>query len=365
MAVSVSPAELVTRVQKDVERNLLRARNGVKYMAGVDRPQVGQTPKETVWRRDKAELWRYRSDRRTMKPPVLMVHSLVSRSYVLDLSPENSFVKRFLDEGFDVFLVDWGVPDERESANTLETYTHEYIPQCVDAVLDVTGSDEISLLGYCFGGVLSLLYLSGHPDAPVRNLITMATPVDSTKMGMMASIFRGDRLDPETLIDESGNVSAEVIHSGFRILKPTSDLSSYATLWQNLWNDEFMDGYQAMGQWMKDHIPFPGAAFRQYSRDFVRGNGIVEGTAEIAGDKVDLSRITCPLLSVVAEQDHIVPVDAAAPVVQLAGSTDAAELRIKAGHVGFVAGRQASKVNIPAILDWLRQHSEEPASTAA
>src|SRR5919199_6977962 len=173
-----TPGDLLARVRRDVERNALRARNGVKLVAGLDRPQLGLTPKDVVWARDRCQLWRYRSDAVTRSPPLLMVFSLISRSYVLDLRPANSFVEHLLAAGFDVFLVDWGVADERDADNTLEDYVDDYLPAAVERVLDVADAEELNLLGYCFGGVLSLLYAAHHLDAPLRSLTTMATPVD-------------------------------------------------------------------------------------------------------------------------------------------------------------------------------------------
>ena len=85
MSPSLAPADLLNRVERDVQRALQRSRNGLRYAAGTKRPKVGRTPKDVVWRRHKAELWRYRSDERRYRPPLVIVHSLVSRSYVLDL----------------------------------------------------------------------------------------------------------------------------------------------------------------------------------------------------------------------------------------------------------------------------------------
>src|SRR5919206_4093836 len=106
MASALNPADLVARVNRDVERSLLRARNGVRYVRGTHRPKVGATPKEVVWRRGKAELWRYRNGTVRYGPPVVIVHSLVSRSYILDLRPGNSLVERWLSAGLDVFMLD-------------------------------------------------------------------------------------------------------------------------------------------------------------------------------------------------------------------------------------------------------------------
>lgn len=359
MPTLLDPAELVARVRRDVDRSLLRAKNGIKIVAGSDRPGVGLTPKDTVWRRDKAQMWRYRSENCTYATPVVLVMSLVSRSYILDLRPGNSFVEYLLGRGFDVFLVDWGVPDELEAGNTLETYCDEYLPRAVAAAAETAGVDGVTVYGYCFGGLLSLLYAAGHPELPLRNLGVMATPVDFTQMGPMGSLLQEGRIDPETLVDETGNVPADSIANSFRVLKPTGDLTTYANLWENLWNDEYLEGYQSMTQWSRDHIPFPGACFRQTVDLFSRQNQLATGKVELGGRVVDLADIACPFLNVVAEKDHIVPVDAIGRLSEMVGSDDKTELRLKAGHVGLVVGRSAAKNTLPAIANWLIEHSDE------
>jgi len=333
---------LLDRVQRDVERAVLRGRNGLRYAAGTSRPKVGRTPKDVVWSRHKAELWHYRNEDVRYAPPVVIVHSLVSRSYVLDLYPGNSAIDFLLSQGLDVYLLDWGVADEAESGNTLETYTDSYLPEALAAV-----GGEVTVLGYCFGGVLSLLAAA---KLPMRNLVLMATPVDFTGMEAITALVRDGRLDPDELIDATGNVPPEAVEGAFRLLKPTAEYSQYANLWQHLWNDEYMEGYQAMGQWTRDHVPFPGAAFRQTVERLVRENGLMDGSL------ADLSAIDVPVLNVMAEKDHIVPLGAAEPLAQLIPHAE--ELRLQAGHVGLVAGRAAAKVTLPGIAGWIAEHSE-------
>jgi polyhydroxyalkanoate synthase len=209
-----------------IERQVLRARNGLAYLAGTNRPAIAQTPKDTVWRRDKAQLWRYRpeDDAPRITPPVLIVHSLVSRSYVLDLMPNNSMIRYLLGEGFDVFLLDWGVADPADAENTLETYVEHYIPKAIAATLEEAGADGVTLIGYCFAGVLTLLVTAGQPEVPVRNLITLTTPCDYTRMGFMSKMFLRGRLNPEDVIDETGLVPAAVMDEGFQSLKPTDQI---------------------------------------------------------------------------------------------------------------------------------------------
>jgi polyhydroxyalkanoate synthase subunit PhaC len=345
-----------------IERQVLRARNGIAYLAGKNRPPIAQTPKDTVWRRDKAQLWRYRSPdgvAARYTPPVLIVHSLVSKSYVLDLMPNNSMIRFLLGEGFDVFLLDWGIADPAEAENTLEDYVDDYIPEAIEATCREAGADEVTVIGYCYGGVLTLLLAAGHPELPIRNLITLATPADYSKMGFMSQMFASGRLDPEDVIDETGLVSSSRMDEGFQSLKPTDQLVQQVNLFQNLWNQEFVDGFLAMNQWARDQVPFPGAAFRQTVQILIRENALMKGVIPFGRGEVRLEDITVPFLNAFAEQDGIVPAAASEPLTDLVGSEDASELRLQSGHVGFVAGRQAAKVARPQIADWIARHSDE------
>ncbi|MGY1617526.1 alpha/beta fold hydrolase [Geodermatophilus sp. SYSU D00691] len=361
-----SPQTILDRVRRDVERNALRARNGIKLAAGLDRPGVGLTPKDVVWQRGRCQLWHYRSDPDVTggvryRPPLLVVFSLISRSFVLDLAPGNSFVEQLLAAGFDVYLVDWGEPDERDAQNRLEDYVDDYIPAAVDRVRELSGCDEVNLFGYCFGGDLALLYSAHHPDAPLRSLTVLATPVDFRHMGPLADLFRVGGLEVDDVLDDNGNVPPSVVVQGFRSLTPTAEVTRYVTLWEQLWNDEYVAAYQAMTGWSDDHVPFPGAAARETVRMLVRDNGMLTDRLTVAGDPVHLRDVTVPFLTVRAVRDHIVPPAATAPLIDLVGSPDKHELCLDAGHMGLVVGRTAARTTVPTILDFLRRRSEEAA----
>jgi poly[(R)-3-hydroxyalkanoate] polymerase subunit PhaC len=341
-----------------LERQVLRARNGLAYLAGANRPVMGQTPRDLVWKRDKARLWRYRSDQRRFKPPVLIVHSLVSKSYILDLLPQTSMIGYLLGEGFDMFLLDWEVADPADAENTLETYADGYIPAAVDALLDEAGADEVTLIGYCFGGVLTLLAAGAQPELPVRNLMVMATPCDYREMGFMSNMFRAGRLNAEDVIDETGLVPASVLDEGFQSLKPTEYVTQRMNFFQNLWNEEFVEGFLAIAIWARDQVHFPGGVFRQTVERLIRQNSLYHGVIAHGRGEVRLEDIRCPFLNAYAEQDTITPAPSSEPLTRLVGSDDVSELRLESGHIGFVAGRQAAKVARPQIRDWLAAHSD-------
>jgi polyhydroxyalkanoate synthase len=347
-----------TGILHEVQRSIRRARNGIGHVTGVRRARVGLSPKETVWQRDKVQLWRYHNPRITKSPPVLLVMSLVTRSFVLDLRPGNSYVERLCAAGYDTFMLDWGIPDAAESHNTLETYVDEYLPLAVDAARKESGRREVTIVGYCLGGVLALLFTAAHPVGRVRNLVLMATPIDYDAMGLIAGLVRTGRIDVDSIVDDTGNVPAEAIRRAFQLRRPTAEVVKVVGLWENLWNDEYVDAYQAMSQWLNEHIPFPGAAARELVSKLIRNNQLLKGSIVVGGRSVKLKAVKCPVLNVVAVRDDIVPIASASPALTLVGSADTEELRLEAGHVALVAGRTAAKVTIPRILDWIDRHSD-------
>ncbi len=351
-----SPAEMLKRMQRDTERNLLRVRNGIKLMTGSAKPELGVSAKDTVWTYDKVQLWRYRSDQRRFHPPVLLIMSLVSKSYIFDLRPGNSLVEFMLGRGFDVYVLDWGVPDHLEAANTLSTYIDEYMPPAVDAVRSTSDAEGVTMIGYCFGGVLAFLHVAAHPD-PIANLVTMAAPVDTRAMGPMSKLTAEGRIDPESMIDETGNVPAEVMLNSFKMLKPTSEVTGYLDLWDKMWDDQYLTAYQAMDGWGKDQIPFPGAAFVEMNTLLTQKNLLRTGTVPIGGRDIHLADIRCPFLAVLGEKDHITPMASGQGQCDLVGSEDKQELLVKSGHVGLFVGRTAHKGTLPPLCDWIEAHS--------
>ncbi|MGH8516193.1 MAG: alpha/beta fold hydrolase [Panacagrimonas sp.] len=345
-------------LREEIERNSRRARNGLKYLFGGRFVRTGATPRTVVWKHGKAELWHYAGKEASLGPPLLAFIGLVSRSYVLDLHAGNSYVERLINAGHAVYVLDWGVPDEADATNTLATYALDLLPRAVAALLRHAKAKEVILTGYCMGGCLALAAMGAGAEMPVRALVTMASPVDFSKVGSFVEPIRSRSIEPETLIDETGNLPASLVFRSFAIRHPTADLVQAANLWQNLWNDEYVVGYQAMNEWIADHIPMPGGVFRDIVRWWIQGNGFMSGNFQLGAHKVDLSRIRCPVLCVVAERDEIVPRASAAALPALLTGTRADVLSIPAGHISITCGRQAAKVAIPAILDWIRQHSE-------
>jgi polyhydroxyalkanoate synthase len=360
---ALAPLDAAREIRREVHRTRLRARNAIKIVGGKDPPRTAPTPKDPVWSQGKATLYRYRSSGPRHRPPVLIFLGLVGRAYVFDLYPGNSMIEQLLAPGYDVFLMDWGVPDAAEGNHSLDTYLDDYLAPAVHRVAEAAGTPDVTMIGYCMGAMMAVLYLGSRTETPVSNLILLTPPCDWDYGPPAAKLIRERRLDPGELIDETtGVVPTSVLRAFFKLRKPTSDVVQYVTLWENLWRDEYIEGHRAMTQWVWDLVPFAGPAFRQLAIDYMRDNAMMKGTARIAGRPVDLGRIRQPTLIVRADRDDFVPPACSAPMASLLGSDEVEEVNVAAGHAGAFMGRASMKVTIPAMIDWLERHSTQAAA---
>ena len=328
-----------------------------KVLREVEDVDYGATVKEEVWRDGKLVLYRYRGERAASTSiPTLIVYALVNRPYMVDLQDDRSIVKNLLAAGEDVYIIDWGYPDPSDRYVTLDDYINSYIRRCVDVVAKRHGLSKINILGICQGGAFSLCFASIYPEK-VKNLITMVTPVDfHTPDNMLSHWTRG--MDVDLLVDTLGNVPGDLMNWCYLTLKPFRlNLQKYVGLTDILDNKTEVENFLRMEKWIFDSPDQAGEAFRQFIRDFYQGNKLVNGGLEIGGKRVELKRITMPVLNIFAEQDHLVPPSASRPLRNLIGTKDYTELAFKGGHIGiYVSGRSQREVP-PAIHEWLKKRA--------
>ncbi len=322
---------------------------------------LGVTPKETIHSHGTLKLHHYLPLADSVyRVPVLIVTSLVNQPYILDLVPGQSLVEFLLRQGFDVYLIEWGKPRREHSTLTLEDHVLQRLPECVQRVLDDSAQAELSIIGYCVGGLLSVLYAALHVGTPqqsaLKNLVCMAAPVNGDGLESLKA-WMGPDFDEEALIAQYGNVPGDWVQNALRALRPFGKLAGAMSLLNNVDKDEVVKSNLRMGKWETDNLPFPGGVFRQMVNDFVRGNKLVKGEWVIGGQRVDLGKIRMPFLHLLAQDDHITPYASSKDLLQLVGSRDKQELIMKGGHVGLVAGRGAELRMWPALDAWLAPRS--------
>lgn len=349
--------DVLDSARVEFERAMQRNLKGLDYFS-TSGPTLGATPKDVLIERGTMRLYHYhpRTDD-VYRVPVLLVMATTNRGYIFDMVPGQSLVEYLLDAGFDVFMLDWDAPRADEKTLSLESYILDFLPAAVARVKEETEEDDISIAAYCFGGVLSLLWASLHPDDGLANLVTFTTPVDFSKMDMFQSWADRRFFDVDKLVDTFGNCPGDYLYTAFDMLRPGQRAAGNIRLYDNLWNDDFVKSYRMFDRWSSDTLPLAGEYFRQTTKKLMWGNELLSGDLHVGGQRVDLSRITVPFLHVAAEHDHIVPTAASAPLVGMVGSKDKNEIVLKGGHVSLVAGGNAIKRLWPNLLQWLGERS--------
>jgi polyhydroxyalkanoate synthase len=345
------------RIQQEVQRAIMRSIKGVEYFASSG-PTLGVTAKDVLSTRGTMNLYHYRplADE-VYRVPVLVVMATTNRGYILDMVPGQSFIEFLLRQGYDVYMLDWTAPRPEEKSLRMEDYVLDFIPYCIRRVQEDSGETDVSVIGYCFGGVLSLLYGSIFHDGPMKNLICFTTPIDFRKMELFSNFSDRRYFDVDGLVDKVGNVPPEMILSSFEMLRPGSRAISQVQLWDNIWNDEYVKSYRMFDRWATDTLPLAGEYFRTITKDLMWDNKLFAGTMSVGGHKCDLASIKVPMLHAVAEHDHIVPYESARHLVPMVGSADKEEVILKGGHVSLVAGANAIRRLWPKLNSWLSGRS--------
>jgi polyhydroxyalkanoate synthase len=350
--IDIRPEKL-SEEMLDFSRKLSK---GVENLLNADKIDTGVSARDLVYREDKLALYRYRAAEGTQRNPVplLIVYALVNRPYMTDIQEDRSTIKGLLATGQDVYLVDWGYPDQADRSLTLDDYINGYMDRCVDVIRERHGVDRINLLGICQGGTFSLCYTALHPEK-VQNLVTMVTPVDFKTPDNMLSAWV-QHMDVDLLVDTLGNVPGELLNWTFLSLKPFSLTGQKYVSMVDLLDDEAkVKNFLRMEKWIFDSPDQAGETFRQFIKDFYQKNRLLEGTLEIGDQAVNLTNIRCPVLNIYAMQDHLVPPDSSKALKGRTGSKDYTELAFPGGHIGIYVSGKAQKEVTPSIGNWLNE----------
>jgi polyhydroxyalkanoate synthase subunit PhaC len=336
-------------------------RLGLHLLLAGAKVATGQAPKEVIWTRNKATLYRYVPSAQIRFPvPVLLVYALIDRPFILDLIPGNSFVEYLVQQGFDVYLLDWGVPGGEDRTLLFDDYVFDYLAEAVRQVLRASRAEAVTLFGACIGGLLAAMYAALFPGPHLRNLILYATPIDCSPehLGPFRWIT-APGVQPGWLVLLFGNVPPEFVGSTPRPLKAiTGYLGTFLGRGHRLSQDPSLATWIALNQWVSEGIPFAGEAFRQMIHDLIQGNKLVKGEFQLRGRPVDLKNITCSLLSIAGRQDFICRVPQAEAIIPLVGSQDKEFCVLESGHIGMMAGAEARQGLWLKVHRWLETRSQ-------
>lgn len=295
--------------------------------------------------------------RKRIKTPLLITYALVNRQYMMDLQPDRSVIKSFLEAGLDVYIIDWGYPTAEDMYLTMDDYINWYMDEAVDAIRKETGKDAINLLGVCQGGTFSTIYTALHPEK-IKNLVAMVVPIDFS--GNEGLLFRWSKfMNIDSLVEAfDGVIPGDAMNVAYLVLKPLGNMVDKYVGMTDKWTDpDFMKNFLRMEKWVFDSPAQVGATLAQFTKDLYQENKLIKGELELGGKRVDLKNINMPVLCAVAEKDHLVPPSASRPLMDAISSTDKQFMLFNTGHIGMYTSSKSRTDIIPSIIEWIKSRS--------
>lgn len=327
------------------------------HMIEPIRDTVNRTPSEIIPMKAKFEVHHYKtSSPQKFKTPILVVGSLINRHYVLDLLPERSIIRYFQQLGFDVYATDWRMPTIKDENMSLASYAHDYLENAVDKVEEITGSRNVTLFGYCWGGILSLIYSALHPEN-TKNLILHATPADFGKSPTILESWIKD-FDVKGFVKTFGNVPSSFLNIGFILRNPLEAALKYQFYFSRPRSTKEIMQFFAVESWLYDSVPIIGKVFEQIINDIYKKNLLIQNKMMLGENLVDLKKITMPVLNIVGTNDDLVSAESSRTITDVVSSSDKKTLEFPTGHVGLCISRTVHKKLWPKVGEWLIEHSK-------
>ncbi|HTY54892.1 MAG TPA: alpha/beta fold hydrolase [Candidatus Binataceae bacterium] len=340
-------------------RSLDGFRRGLSDCYPMEDDPPPNNPYSVIYEGGKVRLRHYRARGLVRREtPLLMVYALIKRPFILDLMPGRSVVETMINSGFEVYMIDWIPPSRADSWRGFDAYVNQDIDNAVRAVQLREGVEQISLLGYCFGGMLSTMYTALHQDV-IKNFIPLTLPLDmSVREIPLNSLL--DRITDETLdliTKVYGNCPASIMKAGFTSMSPVHHaLDKYVGLYRNKQSKGYAEMFDLFEHWMNNDVPLAGQIFRELANDIGKKNLLAQSRFVAGGNRVELKDINCPVLNVVAQWDDVVDPKSSLPFIDLISSRDKANVVFPTGHVGAVVSSAAQKKLWPQVATWLGDH---------
>lgn len=327
-----------------------------RLLSSIEKIETGLTPYEIIKETNLFRLLHYKSTKsQVYQFPLLIVYALINKSYILDLQPNKSWVKNLLDQGINVYLIDWKSPAKFDKFTTIDDYVNLFIYECVEIVKNIESVDKISIQGYCMGATMSLIYSSLYQHN-IKNLITVAPVVDTEKDRTVIKNM-AQYMDVDKILSQYENFPYELLYSTYASLKPFKQgVNKYLNLFENLTDENFIQNFLRVEKWLYDTPAIAGETFRQWIKDIYQKNLFAKNKMIVGENRINLSKIKIPLLNVVADHDHLVSPDCSISLNDLVSSPDQNLMRFSTGHVGLIASGYSQNYVLPKLGNWIKIH---------
>ena len=332
---------------------------GMEVFTSLNIDDIDKTPKDLVLQIDKMKVYRYQPVVKNPNPiPVLLVYALMNKQYIMDIQPDKSFVKKLVELGLDLYIVDWGYPTAEDRYITTSDYVEEYLGGAVDFIRESRQMHKINLIGKCQGGTFAAIYASLYPDK-IKNLVTIASPFDfDVEDGLL---FKWTKyMDIDLLVDAYGMLPGEFLNNTFIMLSPYNlAIGKYINIVNSFDDPVALGEFLRMEKWLFDCPDQAGENYRTWIKDLWQENKLVKGNFYLGDKKINLKNITMPLLNVYGVKDNLIPASSSIPLNDLVGSKDTEYASYPIGHAGIVASTLSQKEITHKVATWIKERSKK------
>jgi polyhydroxyalkanoate synthase len=346
---------------KETESVQKRMDKAADVLLGDLKTDIATTPYDIVYQQDRVKLKHYKPIKtKTVQTPLLIIYALINRETMLDLSPGRSVVEKFLQQGVELYMIDWGYPTRKDRYLGIDDHVNVYIDDIVDFIREREKVPSINLMGICMGGTFSVIYSALHPEK-IQNLITTVTPTSfDIDTGLLNIWMR--KVPADQITDTFGNIPGDMLNLGFLLLNPARlMIDKYVGFYEMLDDKEFVENFIRMEKWIFDSPDIPGETFREFVKDCFQENLLIQNKMVVGGKRVDLKMLTMPLLNIYGKFDHLVPPEACEQLTGKVGSKDTEDMCLQTGHIGIYVSSKCQREFTPKITQWLMERDKQTA----
>jgi polyhydroxyalkanoate synthase subunit PhaC len=348
------------------------------------------TDHEIVFQKDNIRLLHYLNNDNNNKQNrgsenknmLLIIYAPINRFHILDLNSSKSVVRTLLNNDIDVYLLDWGYPDKKDNELTLKDYI-DYIDDAVQTIIkfrsltssvSLAPTNRISILGYCWGGIFSLIYTATNSpyQKQINKLILMATPIDFSKDNTTVSLW-SKSTNTDKIIRTFGHFDGYFLDSVFNMRNPAKFIyGKYFNLIKHLNDKEFVNTFFDVEKWLHDTPPIPGKLYKKIVNDCYKNNLLISGKMKLEDEKligkkeydynnsnddynkINMNRIAIPVLSIIAENDTLVSPMSSLAIDDNISSKEKVFFKHPGGHVSLCISEKAHQELWPKVSNWIK-----------
>ena len=353
------PKDFEPVIQEQLEKTILRAINGLEIALKKDIKPPSNTSKKLLYQEKYLTLYHYLPKSENIYSiPVVLVPPLMITTDIFDLVEGHSLANTLIESGFNVYLVDFGKPDQDDAHLKIDDYVLNFLYRAVHMSKKHSGAEHMTLLGYCLGGTFITIYASVSLDIKndIKNVINIAGPIDLKHLSFFNLLFKPFKKEWFALVDKFGGLPKELLTFIFRIADPTSYLRRPFQIINKSWDRDFLVKNQALSNFFNDFQNLPAAVFKQCF-EIISSNDLVSGKIKLLDQNINLSNLQASYLAFGGSRDSFIPPDSVRATQKHISSRDFQYMELPFGHLSIMGSEKAKNTVWKTCVDWLKVRS--------